>query len=485
VPRMSYDPKNTVKNIGLNSVSVLGSYGLQFFTGILLARYLTPSDYGIVGFSLIIINFCKQFADCGVNGALVQNFEANDEFISTGFIIKFVLSALAFILIFVSAPLSQFFIANKELTLVIRILALNLIVSSLGLLPSVKLTRNLNYKMLVIPQVLAVSISSTLAIVMALNGCGYWSLVVSSLASTFVTTFVLNVVGPVRPRFVYVHKHARHILRFGFNLLVPMVITFVAFNADNFAIGAVLGAEQLGYYTIAFNWGSMICMLISGTVHSVLFPTFSKLQNDGSALKLAYLESLSAISFIVIPVSFMLLAMGNEFLFFILGGSTDRWKPALVPFQILCVYGMFRALLEPVSNVITAIGKPELYIRPTLLVAIVELGLLYGALKNFGILGVACIVTFAYVSQYYMYFPILYKEINTSKSDLLRTVLRPAISSVCMLFSIAFIKMCLPFSFLAMFIEAIIGSVIYILCFGVLDRWKMFRKARLILKNAE
>jgi lipopolysaccharide exporter len=481
---MLYDPKNTVKNIGLNSVSVLGSYGLQFFTGILLARYLSPSDYGIVGFSLIIINFCKQFADCGVNGALVQNFEADDEFISTGFIIKFVLSALAFILIFLSAPLSQFFISNKELIIVIRILALNLIVSSLGLLPSVKLTRELNYKMLVIPQVLAVSISSTFAIVMALNGFGYWSLVVSSLANTFVSSFVLNVVGPVKPRFVYVQTHARHILRFGFNLLVPMVITFVAFNADNFAIGAVLGPEQLGYYTIAFNWGSMICMLISGTVHSVLFPTFTKLQNDCSALKSAYLESLSAISFIVVPVSCMLLVMGNEFLFFILGASTDRWKPALVPFQILCVYGMFRALLEPVSNVITAIGKPELYIKPTLLVAVVELGLLYVALKLFGLHGVACIVTVAYVSQYHMYFTILKKEIDTSKTELLRSVLNPVISSACMLFLVLMVKYCVPFSFLTMVFEVGMGIVIYILCFGVLDRWKMYRKARLIFKNA-
>jgi lipopolysaccharide exporter len=481
---MRYDTKNTVKNIGLNSVSVLGSYGLQFLTGILLARYLSPSDYGIVGFSLIIINFCKQFADCGVNGALVQNFEADDKFISTGFVIKFVLSAIAYVVIFVSAPLSQYFIANTELILVIRILAVNLIISSMGLLPSVKLTRELNYKMLVLPQVLAVSISSTLAIVMALCGYGYWSLVVSSIANTFVAVFVLNVIAPVRPRIDYVYTHARHILHFGFNLLVPMVVTFVAFNADNFAIGAVLGAEQLGYYTIAFNWGSMICMLISGTVHSVLFPTFTKLQNDCSALKLAYLESLSAISFIVIPASCMLLVMGHEFLFFILGGSTDRWKPALVPFQVLCVYGMFRALLEPVSNVITAIGKPELYIKPTLLVAVVELGILYVALKYFGLNGVACIVTVAYVSQYYMYFPILKTEINTFKAELLGSVLNPAISSVCMLLAVLIVKNFAPFSFIAMVFEAGIGIVIYILCFGVLDRWKMYRKARLILKNA-
>jgi O-antigen/teichoic acid export membrane protein len=260
-------------------------------------------------------------------------------------------------------------------------------------------------------------------------------------------------------------------------MLLPGVIVFFIFNTDNFVLGAIKGAEQLGYYAIAFTWGSMICVLLSGSLHKVLFPTFSKLQHDRTAMKKAYLTSLHYIAFLAVPANLLLALEARGFLLWILGQGSDRWLPALLTFQILCVYGIFRALLEPTSNVILGLGKPQLFLRAIMLVALLQLSLLYPAITFFGMEGVAVTVTIAYLSQYSIYIPIMNRELNVTASELFGEICSTVAAAAVMSIVILAMKLFTVFSLTTTVVETGLGFLLYLSVFGMMDRGKLYREA--------
>ena len=317
-----------------------------------------------------------QFSDFGMANALIQKTDADDDLLYTGFTLKILFSVLTFVFLVTLAPISQFFTDIPEIISAVRLLSLGFLISVFTFLPQVTLTKELRYRELSYPQIIGATGGAFCAIVMAYAGFGFWSIIAGSLINSLGITMALNLIRPSKFHLRFAKDRARHLLSFGSHLFIPGVIAFFIFNADNFAIGALKGSEQLGYYAIAFNWGSLICVLLAGIVHQVLFPTFSKFQHDLLAMKGAYLESLKYVAFIAVPFNLFLAVLGREFLYHILGGNTERWLPALSALQILCLYES-RALLEPLANVITGIGKPSLFIKTSLLVAVLQLTLLY------------------------------------------------------------------------------------------------------------
>ena len=472
----------TARNVSYNTIATVTVSMLQFATSILLARVLLPKDYGIVGFAQILTNFMMQFCDFGINGAIIQKNEVDDLTVNTAFTLKAMLSVFVFAVIVLAAPLSNHFMGQQEIPTVIRVLSCNFLISVFTFLPQTMLTRDLDYKKLVVPQTISVAISSIISITLAYNGFGFWSIVVGSIATNLLNSVMLYAIKPLSFRFAFDKIIAGQLLRFGGSILIPGVIVFIIFNTDNFVIGTLKGAEQLGYYAIAFNWGSMVCVLMAGSFHKVLFPTFSKLQHDIPAMRKAYLTSVRYIAFLVVPVNLLLLLEGREFLFHILGRGTDRWQPALVAFQLLCIYGVFRAVLEPLGNVILGLGKPQLLKKAIYLVALIEIGLLYPAVKFYGIEGVAVAVTIAYISQYLIYLPIMKKEINVLPGDMLKEVRTTIIAAIVMTVLLVCLRYVYSLTFLSMIVNSIIGIVVYCTLFGLLDNFRTYSEFRSLFK---
>jgi len=477
--------RQTVRNLKYNSIATLSVYIIQFVTNIILARILEPKDYGVVGFSQIFINFMIQFSDFGINGALIQRKELDKATLSTAFTLKAILSMVIVTVMLTLAPVSQVFMAQREVTSVIRLLSLNIILSTFAFLPLVLLTKGLEYQKLVLPQTVSVVLNSLTALIMAYSGFGFWSIVLGSIIGNLGNAVMLFYMKPHSLAFGYEAHIARELVRFGGSMLLPGLIIFIIFNTDNFVIGAARGATQLGYYALAFSWGSIVCTLLAGSFHKVLFPTFSKLQDDLSALKKSYLTSLHYIAFLAVPVNLILLILGKEFLIHILGRGTDRWLPALPVLQILCCYGVFRALLEPLGNVILGIGKPQLCLKANILAAVIELGLLYPAIHFYGIEGVAAAVTVAYMSQYAIYLPIMRREIDVKVGDLFLEVRTTLCAVLVMSATLLGLKASLGFSLATMVVQGLIGILVYLFVFGMIDRWRLFGEFRTLLRGAE
>ena len=362
----------TFRNIGYNAAAQCAMLIMQALANIVLARELASDDYGIIGFSMIFINFLGQFSDFGLNSAVIQEKKFDDKALYTGFTIKAILGLVACAASLACAPLAEMIFDNRAVVAVIQLLSLNLLINSMSFLPLSLLTRELNYKKIAASQILSTLANAFVSIVLALGGYKYWSIVGGTLGTTIVTAIMMNSLKPVKIRFSLDRAKAREYLRFGGNLFLSGLLVFFVFNADNLIIGTTKGAQTLGYYSLAFTWGAMISVLMGAVITGVLFPTFSRIQEDRERIKKGYLQILEVIAFLGAMANISLYVAAPEFLYFLLGNGSDKWMPALATFRIFCFYGIIRVVLEPVGAVIMALGNTRLFVRATGLVAVLE-----------------------------------------------------------------------------------------------------------------
>jgi lipopolysaccharide exporter len=415
---VSISKAKTFRNIIYNCLTKGVTLVCQTLTGSVVARNLTPADYGVVGFASIIIGFLAHFGDLGVASAAVRRPQLDQHNLWTAFTLKIVLSVGAFIAAFMVAPFSRHLFEHPDTGNVIRFLALNFLVSTIGFVPLVTLIRELNYRALVVPGVTNAVVRCILAVTLILCGWKYWAVIVADVGATLAGGIAIQIVRRIHVGFRLDWADAREYLRFGMPLLGSGILIFLIFNLDNFLVGAVMGSAQLGYYALAFTWATFICGLLNDTVNNVLFPTFSTIQNDLVAMRRWYLKTVDLVAFIAVVTNTALLANTQCFLVAFLGKGTDKWVPAAMSLKILCVYGIVRAITEPLGNCLLARGRTKTLWHSNALAGAIELVLLLLVLRSGRIELVATVVLVAYLSQAIIYLPFLRREFSIGYGDI-------------------------------------------------------------------
>lgn len=478
--------KKTVANIAY-TISTRGIV-LLFMLGanIFLSRNLSSIDYGIVGFGLVFINFLNQFNDIGISSAVVQRKRLDERGLFTAFTIKALINLVLFIITFTLAPLTIYFFKNSEIVNVLRLLAFNYLINIFVFLPNSLLTRDLNYKVISIVTIFSSIINSLLAIIFVLNGFRYWSLVFANLIGPLAFALGLNVFKPVKMRILFDKEIGKEFMNYGWKLCASGIVMFFVFNADNLIVGWVNGSSNLGYYMIGFTWGSMVCGLMSETVLIVLFPTFSKIREEIKMLKASYLKTIEYVSIISILINITLFITAQEFLILVLGRSSDKWLPALNVLRIICIYGIIRSLLEPIGSVIMAVGKTGMLLKSNLLAAILNMLFIYPALKYIGIEGAAIVVTIAYLSQYFVYWPFLKKELGISIGEIMKVVYPSvcAVSATVITYYVYDYYLEVNRTWITFIQKMVISSIGYFLFYGIVTNWKVLGELKSI-KNVK
>mgnify|MGYP001583744783 CR=1 FL=1 len=387
-------------------------------TSMVVARNLSPSDYGVVAFAGIIIGFLGHFSDLGVGNAAVRRPSLDQKSLQTAFTLKIILGVGAFLAVQLIALFAHHFFQHPATGDVMRVLAVNFLLSTIGFMPGVMLTREQNFRALVIPGVFSVVARSVIAITLVLSGWEYWSIVLADIGATIVSSIAIQLMRKVPIGFHFDRHDAQEYVRFGAPLLGSGVLVFLIFNLDNLLVGSIMGSVQLGYYALAFTWGSFICGLLYDTVNNVLFPAFSAIQHDQAAMKRWYLKTVDLVAFIALIVNTTLLVNAHFFLVTFLGNGTDKWAPATLSLEILCIYGIVRATTEPLANCIMALGHTRILLQATILAGLTEVGLLALVVTSGKIELVAAVVLFAYVTQAVIYFPFLRRHLGIGVQDL-------------------------------------------------------------------
>ena len=474
---MTISKAKTFRNVMYTSLTKGATLLCIALTTSVVARNLDPSDYGVVGFAGIIIGFLAQFSDVDVGSAAIRRPALDQRSLRTAFTLKIILSCGAFIAAFLIAPFAHHFFEHPATGNVIRILALDFLVSTIGFMSLVTLTKEQNFRALIIPGILSAVARCILTIALILFGWKYWAVVFADVGANLAGCIALQAARKMPIRFQFDWTIAREYLRFGVPLLGSGILIFLLMNMDNFLVGSRMGTAKLGYYALAFTWGSFICWLLYGTVHNAMFPAFSAIQDDTAAMRRWYLKTVDLVGFVAVVVNTALMANAHFFLVTFLGKGTDKWLPAAMAFKILCIYGIMRGLTEPVANCILARGRTKMLLHANALAGAVELVLLLVVLRTGRIELVAAAVLIAYSTQTIIYLPYLRREFSIRFGDLVAQ-LWPVIPALVGGYALtSLLPDSLGGTFLTLACRGLFTALIVALIHGLCTRFRCFQEA--------
>jgi O-antigen/teichoic acid export membrane protein len=341
--------------VGWNYAAFALNKGLVFLATLILARLLVPEDFGLLALGLVVMQFLDRIAEFGVGQAVIFRQEDPERTANVAFILNMTLSAAMSLAAFCAAPLVGVAFQEPRVTPVIRVLAFAPLLYGLRNVPAARLSKSLDFRRRLLPEVGRAATRGTVAIVLAMMGFGVWSLVWGHLAGAAVCTALYWWVTGWRPRLEFDWAIARLLAGYGVQIVLVGLLTNLIRDVDYFVVGRRLGAAALGYYTIALRLPELLVLGFCRVVSRSLFPAFSRLQKDWVLLRVGFLASLRYIAMISVPVSLGLVLVARESVLLFYG---DRWAPVIAVTRLLAVYAMFMSMSFNTGDVYKAIGRP-------------------------------------------------------------------------------------------------------------------------------
>lgn len=359
--------------------------GLQFVIAIVLARLLTPEEFGTIALLYLFVGMAGAFVDSGFSSALIQRQDVTHQDESTVFWFNLGMGAIMAAGLWVLAPSIAGFYDLPILIPLTGVLALNLFVSALGSIHGTLLTKRLDFKTPMKIGAIATTASGGVGIVMAWQGYGVWALALQTLASSFVTTVLLWQFNKWRPRLVFSMDSARRLFGFGGYLLMAGLLDIAYNRIYTLLIGKLYGVRDLGFYNRADGTKQLPVNVLTGILSRVALPIFSTASNDKEKLRRGVRHALRGIMLINVPMMFGVLATAEPLVLTLYG---EKWLPAVPILQVLCLAGMLWPLHVLNLNVLMAQGYSKLFFRLEVIKKIVGTGLLIvGA--AYGVMGIA------------------------------------------------------------------------------------------------
>lgn len=327
---------------------------VSLVVGVVLARILSPNDYGVISIVMIFITICNVFVTSSFGTAIVRQEKASSIDFDTAFILSFLMASLLYIVIFFASPFIADFYAMPVLKPIMRVFGMRIIISAINNIQQAYIQRQMKFKKFFIATLYGTIISCIVGIFMAYQGFGVWALVAQYMTNTTIDTVALFIVGGWRPHFQFSQSSAKSIFSFGWKMLCSQLVYTLSNDLRSLIIGKVFGASDLAYYEQGKKYPAVIVDNIDVAIAKVMLPTFARAQTDFCQLKQLLRKSIRIGVFIVAPIMCGFAAVSNSFVNLIL---TDKWLPAVPYIQILCIAYITRPLEELCHRVTLAIGK--------------------------------------------------------------------------------------------------------------------------------
>lgn len=348
----------TISAMLWSSIGKFGTMGISFVSNMVLARLLLPEDFGLIGMLTIFIAISEVFILGGFGQALIQKKNSTHTDYSTVFYWNLFASFLFYGILYLSAPAISSFYGMPLLCKVLRIQSITLIINSFAVVQSNQLIKQLKFKALSIRNVSAVIIGTTVAIIMAYKGYGVWSLVVSSIVSSFVGVLLLWGQSSWRPKWEFSMDSFKQLFAFGGLMALSSLVDKIYNELQGLIIGKWYSPADLGYYSQAHKLEQVPVQALSQIVSQVSFPVFSSLQDNKERLLYGVRKNLIAVTYLNFPMSILLMVVGAPLIRLAYG---PNWDVAIPYFQILCFAGMMFTTNTMNNQVIKALGKSNIY----------------------------------------------------------------------------------------------------------------------------
>lgn len=346
---------------------------VSFFSSILIARMLTPKEYGTISLVLVLVQIANVFIDSGFTNSLIQKKDSNQTDFSTIFFFNFFCAVLFCCILWFGSSFIARFYKNEQLIIVARILGVNLVLGALAGVPKALLSIRLDFKRLSIASILSVIGGATIGIYLAYAGHGIYSLLLQTLTLNLVYLIVVFTFAKWKPLIVFSIKSLRQLGSFSCNLLLSNLVATIYTNLNELLIGRVYSTNDVGIYSRGKSVAVLPSLHISGIIDQVTFPILCKLQDLPQKLIQSYFRYMRYSLWITTFLSVILIALADPIVLLLL---TDKWISIVPVVRILSLAYIFYPIRQQTSLLLNALGRSDANLKQEIWKKIIGLGLL-------------------------------------------------------------------------------------------------------------
>ena len=350
----------SIAALGWSAIDVTGRQGIQFVVTLILARLLSPAEFGIIGMLSLFIALGGSIVDSGFGSALIQRKEITEADKSSVFYFNAAMGALMALTISSAAPWIAGFYREPILLPLTHLMALNLFIGSFGVVQLALLRRNLDFLTQCKVGIVAIVVSGILAVWMAWRGYGVWSLAAQTVISTTVSTGLIWVYCPWKPSLRFRVESLRSLSGFGSRMLASGLLTTFFDRVQLAVIGKAFSAAALGFYTRAFSTQQFPVNLLSAVINRVTFPIFSQLSHNRDSLRPAVRRALVSFMVLTLPMMFGMAVVARPLVLVLFGA---KWLPCVPYLRVLSIAGASWPLHMMNLEVLMALGRSDLFLR--------------------------------------------------------------------------------------------------------------------------
>lgn len=337
-----------------------GVSGIQFILQLLLARLLSPEDYGILAIMVIFISLATVFIQSGFNTALIQNKDVTDEDYSSVFWVSLSVATFFYLIIYCAAPYIAAFYNTTILILPLRILALILFPGTLNSIQLAKFSREMEFQKVFISSISSTIISGIAGVLIAYLGGGIWALVVQSILNTTISCIVILTISHWYPRFIFNFKRIAILFNYGWKILVSNLLDTLDEHLQNLIVGKKYNNDTLGYYHRGVQLPQFLIQAIVGALQSIMLPAMSAKQDHQNQVKDLAQSSIIISSYIIFPMMAGLASVAEPLVCILL---TEKWLPCVPYIQINCFIFAFYSVHVCNLQSINAMGHSDLFLK--------------------------------------------------------------------------------------------------------------------------
>lgn len=471
---MSELKEKTAKGMGWGFADNLVGSGITAVVSIVLARLLSTSDFGMIGMITIFISFAVSFMDSGFSGALTRKKDASAADFNTVFYTNLFLSIVVYLILFFCAPLIAGFFGIPLLRDLVRVLSFSVVILAFSQVQKVLLIRKLDFKSQAIISLAASLLSGVVGIVMAVCGCGVWSLVAQQLTRFGVSSLLMWVFSSWKPSLAFSVSSFKEMFDFGSKLLATSFISIVWNEVYSVIIGKIYSPSLVGLYSRADKFKSMVTSNVAIVVQRVSYPVLSGIQDQKERQVRVYAKVLKTTALVSCTLVLGLLACSEPLVMVLIG---EKWLPSVPFLKILCVSGVFLPLTIISVNVLNANGKSDmtllLEVIKTLLAVIPVLLGIYYSIEAL-LWGAAAVSLISYVIHAFF----VSKVLNYSVVKQFRDVFPYILFSALMCGAVWCVGLLVDIMWLKLLVQLLVGFAVVVLIYEFVYKSEEYAEVR-------
>lgn len=471
----------TIKGVGWSAADAFLGQGVTFIVGLVLARLLSPDEYGLIGICLIFTTVLNGIVDSGFSNALIRKKDVTDEDYNTMFITNMAISIVLYVLLFISAPFVSEFFHREELTALVRATGLILFFNALSITQVTILTKEINFKTKTKASFVSAVISGGIGIAMAFIGFGVWALVAQQLSKQLLYTLCLWFLNKWFPKFTFYRDSFKYMWGFGWKLLASGILNNVWNQLYQVVIGRYYTSATLGHYTRANEYANVFSSNLTSIVQRVSYPALAEIQDDKERMVQGYRKIIKVTMFVTAVFMISLGAVSEPMIYTLIG---TKWHEAATYLPLICISMSLYPLHAINLNILQVLGRSDIFLYLEVLKKFIGLFPI--------VIGIFCGIYYMLLASIFTGIISLYlntwytgKTLNYTFINQLRDIAPSYFTAFVIAFAVYFLKYLPVSSWLVLLVQITIGIIVGFVISEVLklEEYKEIKKILGSLKN--